>query len=194
MKLTSKGTQSPLGNRVTRDRVEKILKNAPRKRAPGPDGVLGETLRCLPSDAISLITRLFRCFWDSHTVPMSLKKSLTQKGDPHLVSNYRPIALANALAKAFTATITEKLSPFAEEHGVLSASQQGFRPMRGTADALRMGTSALGDAMLKLQDIVLTYVDFSSPFNTVPHGGLEHIISLLRGVTRRRCSDRSHHL
>jgi hypothetical protein len=42
-----------------------------------------------------------------------------------------------------------------------------------------MGTSALEDAKLKLQDIVLTYVDFSSAFNTVPHGGLEHIMSLL---------------
>jgi hypothetical protein len=59
-----------------------------------------------------------------------------------------------------------------EEHGMLSSGQEGFRPMRHTARQLRMVTSVLEDATPAKRSINLTYVDFSSAFNTVPHAGL----------------------
>jgi hypothetical protein len=44
--------------------------------------------------------------------------------------------------------------------------------MRHTARQLRMVTSVLEDATPAKRSINLTYVDFSSAFNTVPHAGL----------------------
>jgi hypothetical protein len=152
--------------------------------------VLGETLRCLLPHAISLIAKFFSLFWDTATLPGDLKTSLTtllhKKGDLRVVANYRPIALADALAKDYTKAITEILSSFAEEEGILSESQQGFRPMRGVTDAIRMATSAIEDAHLAHQDLHITYVDFSRAFNTVPHDGLKRVLTLLGFPERRR--------
>ena len=66
-----------------------------------------------------------------------------------------------------------------EEEGILSESQQGFRPMRGVTDAIRMATSAIEDAYLAHQDLHITYVDFFRAFNTVSHDGLKRLLTLL---------------
>jgi hypothetical protein len=44
----------------------------------------------------------------------------TQKGDPTLLDNYRPIALMNNLLKLWTALIKDASSKYAETHGILS--------------------------------------------------------------------------
>ena len=48
--------------------------------------------------------------------------------------------------------------------------------MRHTARLLRLVTSVIEDATLAKRNINLTYVDFSSAFNTVPHAGLLEIM------------------
>ena len=169
-----------LSDRVTREVVEAALRRTPRKRAPGPDGVLGETLRCAPDDVIDVIVSLHQAMWGEAFVPTPLKRSVTtllyKKGDPREVGNYRPIALASTIAKSFTMVVTDILSAFAEEAGVLSATQEGFRPQRNTTRQIRLVTSVLEDARLASRDVTLTYVDFSSAFNTVPHGGLMRVM------------------
>jgi len=47
-----------LSNRITRDQVAATIARSPKRRAPGPDGLLGDTLRCAPSAAVDLIARL----------------------------------------------------------------------------------------------------------------------------------------
>jgi hypothetical protein len=44
----------------------------------------------------------------------------TQKGDPTLLDNYRPIALMNKLLKLCTAQMKDVCYKYAETHGILS--------------------------------------------------------------------------
>jgi len=120
-----------LGNRITRDLVATTIARSPKRGDPGPDGLLGETLRCVPSAVVDLIARLQTEYWDGGYLPTHLKESVTtllhKKGDPREPGNYRPIALANTLAKTYTMVVQTVLSDFMEESGMLSARQEGFR-------------------------------------------------------------------
>ena len=176
------GDRAPLLDKITDDLVGEILARTPKKRAKGADGLMGETLRCLPPRGVALVARLFRAFW-SHGMPAFMKRSLTillyKKGDARHLKNWRPIGLVSALSKAYTSTMKEVIYAYVEEHGILSAAQYGFREMRGSEQALRLLTSALEDAAVARRDIGLTYIDFSSAFNTVPHDGLVRVMGML---------------
>jgi hypothetical protein len=66
--------------RITRQVEEAALMRTPRKRAPSPDGILGETLRCAPDDIIDVIVLLHQAFWAGATVPPPRPESL--RDDP----------------------------------------------------------------------------------------------------------------
>ena len=169
-------TVGPLGHRLDHDSVVTAIRRIPRRRAPGPDGVLGETIKCAPPAAAALLHSLFQRYWSEAYLPACLRTSRTvllyKKGDHRRPENYRPIALANTVAKTYTMVVTTLLSDTAEEFAMLSPGQEGFRPLRHTTRQIRKVTSALEDATLSCRDIGVTYVDFSSAFNTVPHDGL----------------------
>jgi hypothetical protein len=80
---------------------------------------------------VDLIARLQTEYWDGGYLPTHLKESVTtllhKKGVPREPGNYRPIALANTLAKTYTMVVQTVLSDFMEESGMLSARQEGFR-------------------------------------------------------------------
>lgn len=50
---------------------------------------------------------------------------------------YRPISLISALAKGFEALIEERLRQYAEENGLLSPTQYGFRKGRSVLNAIQ---------------------------------------------------------
>ena len=176
------GDRAPLLDKITDDLVGEILARTPKKRAKGADGLMGETLRCLPPRGVTLVARLFRAFW-SHGMPAFMKHRLTillyKKGDARHLKNWRPIGLVKALSKAYTSTMKEVIYAYVEEHGILSAAQNGFREIRGSEQALRLLTSVLEDAAVARRDVGLTYIDFSSGFNTVPHDGLVLVMRML---------------
>jgi hypothetical protein len=89
----------------------------------------------------------------------------TQKGDPSLLDNYRPIALMNNLLKLWTALINDTCSVYAETHGILSDQQDGFRQHRSIHDALSPIIMTMEDAKLHKKDIYVMYADFKGAFN-----------------------------
>jgi hypothetical protein len=70
----------------------------------------------------------------------------TQKGDPTLPDNYRPILLMNSLLKLWTATIKDAGSKYAKTHGILSDQQDGFRQQRSIHDAMSSIITMMEDA------------------------------------------------
>ena len=64
----------------------------------------------------------------------------------------------------------------AECHGLLSSSQEGFRPYKNTIRQLQMALNAIEDAKSHDQNIYALWVDFSSAFNTIDHDKLLQIM------------------
>ena len=160
-----------------------LLNHLAKNKAAGPDGIPNEILQALPSRLRETIRELFVVMWLTGHTPDSWKVSRTvllyKKGDPMLMHNWRPIALANTLYKTWTSMVTHVLSTYGEKQGIIGCAQEGFRRYRNTSRQLQMAILMIEDAALYHQDLYSMYIDFSSAFNTVNHKQLLLIMERL---------------
>jgi hypothetical protein len=107
-----------------------------------------------------------QCWKTSHTI------LLYKKGDHTDPANYRPIGLNNTMGKLWTAMTTTAIASFAEQLGILSAAQEGFRAHRSTHRQILNLIHDIEDAALYKQDLYAAFFDFKSAFNMVDHDKL----------------------
>ena len=114
------------------------------------------------------------------TMPTSWKTSHTillyKKGNPTLLPNHRPIALAITIYKLFTSTLTTLLSSYGEKYQILHNSQEGFRQERCTSRQIQVVIAALEDAKFSKQVIYLLYIDFTNAFGSIDHA---HLLAIM---------------
>ena len=144
---------------------------------PGPDAIKNGLLRYLPSPLQDTLHNFMILMWMTGATPDKWKESeillLYKKGDPLLLSNYRPIALANAVYKVWTGLLTMAMSRYAEHFHILSEGQEGFRKDRNTMRSLQSLLNVYGDARLSRQNVYAAYrrsavnIDYSNAFNTI---------------------------
>ena len=160
--------------------ARRCLKRLSKNKAPGPDGVMNEVLCMLPHSMQLAIFNLFQVMWATGLTPTSWKTSMTvllhKKGEETDLKNYRPIGLLNTTYKLWTRVITAALQEYAEHHGILSASQAGFRRFQNTMQQIQRLIMAKEDARLGEQDLWLLLVDFSSAFNTTSQDRLLQVM------------------
>jgi hypothetical protein len=120
------------------------------------------------------------CF-KQRQIPTSWKNSLTillyKRSNPILLSNHRPIALANTIYKFFTMTLTTILSGYGKKYQILHVDQEGFRAECSIARQLQLIISALEDARITNQDIYLLYIDLKNAFGLIDHARLLAIMA-----------------
>jgi hypothetical protein len=165
---------------ITYDICLKYLGN---NKAPGPDNIPNSILKNMPSQFHDLLFLLFQQCYKQQQIPTSWKKSLTillyKKSDPTILTNHRPIALANTIYKFFTSTITAQLANYGEKYQILQNSQEGFRQERCTSRQLQTLIAALEDSKLTQQDIYILYIDFKNAFGSIDHARLLSIMAEL---------------
>ncbi len=90
---------------------------------------------------LNLYVKLFNHVFDTGIVPnqwleghiIPLYKHKGSKYDP---DNYRAITIVSCLGKLFTSVITTRLTSYAEQNGLITEAQSGFRKGYSTADNL----------------------------------------------------------
>ena len=130
-----KNSKSFMSLYATSTEIYDILRSLPRRKAPGPDTITTDLLRiCAPGIASSLSVLINRSFRDA-VFPSGWKLAYVspvfKKGNPSLLTNYRPIALLSAVGKVCERLVYNKLYRFVTP--VLSENQSGFRKKDGTA-------------------------------------------------------------
>ena len=140
------------------------LKNLANNKIPRPDKIPNLILKNMPPKFHNVLFLFFKHYYKQKQIPTSWKISLTillyKKGDPILLSNHRPIALANTTYKLFTSTLTTIVSAYNERHQILHDSQKEFRAKRCISRQLQLLTAALENAHFTNEDIYLLYIDF----------------------------------
>jgi hypothetical protein len=83
----------------------------------------------LPKDVIIQIKHLFNHCIQTQETPKQWKKSITilllKKGDPTKITNYRPIALMQSIAKLYESIIKDRLIKNITLHPAQAAFQKG---------------------------------------------------------------------
>jgi hypothetical protein len=135
----------------------------------------------MPNQFHDLLFLLFQQCYKQQQIPTSWKTSLTillyKKSDLSILTNHRPIALANTIYKFFTSTITAQLANYGEKHQILQNSQEGFRQECCTSSQLQTLIATLEDSKLTQQDIYLFYIDFKNAFGSIDHARLLSIMA-----------------
>jgi hypothetical protein len=165
-----------ISNTFDRSTYDICLKYLGNNKAPGPDNIPNSILKNMPHQFHDLLFFLFQQCYKQQQIPTSWKTSLTillyKKSDPTILTNHRPIALANTIYKFFTSTITAQLANYGEKHQILQNSQEGFRQERCTSRQLQTLIAALEDSRPTQQDIYLLYIDFKNAFGSIDHARL----------------------
>ena len=129
-----------LDNEITAEEVAAAMGKIKRKAAPGKDGLTAEMV---DRDILrNLWGALFNACWRTGVVPKAWKESVVvpvpkkPRTGPCIPDDFRGIALISVVYKAMCTVIKERVVKVAEEKGLVSEEQCGFRKGRGCRDQL----------------------------------------------------------
>ncbi|KAG1038429.1 hypothetical protein G6F43_012688 [Rhizopus delemar] len=118
--------------------VMDLLQHSPLGKSPGLDGIPFEVYKLLSEISIPfrrLLLEVIRCAFVG-IFPPSWQQTrmvlLFKKGDPILLSNWRPLSLINTDAKLFTKLLSNRLNRYLPQ--LINPYQTGFLPRRLISD------------------------------------------------------------
>lgn len=139
------------------------------------EGDIGtKILKLAPSNFSNYIAILFNQSVLLGVYPGALKNSVIvpvhKRGDPAIVSNYRPISLLSNVNKIFESMMLCRLQSFLSSCGLLSGEQHGFKAGFGTETALLRFVSLVLPAFdLPGVYSIAVYLDFQAAFLCIDH-------------------------
>ena len=154
---------------------EHILATGHKDKSPGPDGVNFFLMQRLPRPLKEWIYQAIVRNW-GNPLPahwnVAYIRLLPKKGDPSLITNYRPIALLSTLYKIHAHVLNNYFQRLHDTIPFLTPIQHGFRPRHRTQDHIMEITSSLH----RQPDAYLLLLDLAKAFNAVPLTTLLHIL------------------
>lgn len=151
--------------RVNRWRLAGMLTNFALGKAGGTDGLTGELLTYGGPAMVRVLATLFQKIAGWPHIPDDWKTALIvpiwkQKGDPKLMSNYRPIALTCVTRRLYEKIILEDLEAASQR---LSDFQGGFRSSRSTLDQVY----TLNETMESNEGLHAVFLDLRAAYDLV---------------------------
>ena len=97
---------------------------------------------------------------------------ILKRGDPSLVSNYRPISLLSLVAKLQEQIVHSSLQNHLLSCNAISDHQFGFRPKSSTQEALVHMTQQWHEHLDDNASTICIFLDLSKAFDSIPHSGV----------------------
>ena len=162
---------------ITEEDFEFFLNTLPSRKAPGPDGVPYELLKCAPAQLKEVVLECINAILTKQAVPPAswlggLIRFLFKKGDLLDAANYRPVCLQDCVYKVLSAILTDRLYRLAERYGLIDPSQEGFRRLHSTQRQVQSLHWAFESASKQRKRLYVVYLDFANAFNSVDHEAL----------------------
>jgi len=190
---------------ITTAEVRAAIKQSKSGKASGPGGVVMEMLKAAGEVGVEWVTDLCNAIVSEGKIPSDWKKSwmvnvYKGKGDALECGSYRGIKLLDHVMKVLERIIEKKV----RDRVSIDDMQFGFRPGRGTTDAIFIVRQVQEKFVNKKQDLWMAFVDLEKAFDRVPREvvwwalrtmGIEEwivrlIMSMYDGVTTAVKTDR----
>ncbi len=137
----------------------------------GPDGIPSIFLYNCRFILTPILTNIFKLSLKKGIFPSIWKTSfispILKKGDPSLISNYRPISKLSIIPKLFSQLVSSKLSSYCSS--LLSNHQYGFTPKRSSCNNLAVVKNIILNSFELNAQTDIIYTDFSKAFDQVNH-------------------------
>ena len=161
-----------IGN-FTEHEVIEVIKTIEISKSSGLHNVNSKVLKPILKVLAPHLTHIFNLSVENSIFPDSWKEALVipfpKVGDPHLVTNLRPISLLPQPGNILEKLVHNRLSNYIEENNLLSSKQHGFRKNKSTLDALFQLTEQINLNMDRKLPTLVTYIDFKKAFGCVQH-------------------------
>ena len=159
---------------VDAEEILRIISSFVNSKASGPNSIPTEVLKLLSPVLCFPLKEIINISFATGIYPDKLKLAeiipvYKNKGDPHLVVNYRPISLLSNINKIFEKLVHERLYCFLELHDCIYELQFGFRTKHSTNHALMSLTEIIRNALDNSNFACGIFVDFQKAFDTVDH-------------------------
>lgn len=167
-----------LNKDITPEELGPILDKLKNNKAADAFGFKGEMFKTRESSLMTalakVLNQIFKEGFPASLACSSLMPLYKGKGDKTDLNSYRGIAIMPIIAKIYAMVLEARLTAAAEELGLRSDYQFGFRPGRGTRDAVFVLDSLITAATKRERRgkkeeraLYVAFVDFKKAFDTV---------------------------
>lgn len=154
---------------ITKDEIRKSVRKMKNRKAPGFDAITSEVIKAGGEAMVNILHKIFNLALRSGKTPQDFSRMIVspvyKKGDKLARENYRAISLLSIPGKIFLRIIMGKMELKIDER--LKESQYGFRPGRGTTDAIFIARQIIEKANERKIPLHFHFIDFKSAFDTV---------------------------
>jgi hypothetical protein len=167
--LTTENAVGKDAEEITVIEVRAAIAKMKMGKATGPSGIGAEMLKAAGEAGVIWVTDLCNVIVNDGKIPTDWRKSwmvtvYKGKGDSLECGSYRGIKLLDQVMKVFERVIEAKLRKRVEIDGM----QFGFRPGKGTTDAIFIIRQVQEKFLAKKKDLWIAFVDLEKAFDRVP--------------------------
>ena len=160
--------EGPCAN-VSIEAVMEALNLMNAKKAAGPSGVTSDLLKVCEKESVNKLVRVANDMLEGKKMPESWRKSdlipiYKGKGDVRSCGNYRSIKLLEHGMKIVERIFEKRLRKVVD----LDEMQMGFRPGRGTVDAIFIMRQMMEKYEIAGKKLYMVFVDLEKAFDRVP--------------------------
>ena len=165
---------------ISTEMVEEQIKKANRASAAGPDDLPMLAFSVTAHIIAPILAVAFTLINQSGQIPEAFKQSkvklIFKKKDKSDMANYRPIAMSNQIGKIWERCLNSMIILHLEANGLISNSQEGFRPNRGTDSNLNKMWAKVTSEVEKHRSLVeLWNFDLTKAFDRLNHSKVLHL-------------------
>jgi len=154
---------------ISKEEVRDALKKMKCRKSPGIDEITTEVIKAGGKKMIDMLHKIFNLAWRAERTPQDFSKMIVspihKKGDKLMRENYRAISLLSIPGKIFLRVLMSRMKEKVDLK--LRESQYGFRPGRGTVDAIFIVRQIIEKAREKNIPIHFHFIDFKAAFDTI---------------------------
>ena len=169
------------GPAILRAEVEHAIKEMKPRKAMGEDGIAVEMLRALEEFAVEEITTLANKIYDTGEIPESMCKSifiaLPKIQGTLECCKHRTISIMSQVTKIILKIILKRIRTKIQPE--ISQEQYGFRPGKGTRNAIFTLRTIAERAIEVQKDLYVCFIDYEKAFDKVRH---EHLLRMLNNL------------
>lgn len=160
-------------NPVDENEISKCINNLKTNKSPGEDLITARVIKAIQPFITTSLVHISNLMFLSGAFPEILKCALvvpipktTKTTEP---KDFRPIALLPIFSKIFESLISSRIISFYETTNFLSEKQFGFRPRKGTKDAIIDFVGTLFNSVNIGRKASALFIDISKAFDTIDH-------------------------
>lgn len=157
---------------VLLDEIRIATRKLKNNKAPGMDGIWGETLKAGGETVIKAVKKIIDHVWTTGDWPgdwsLSEMIPLPKTSGTQECTNFRTISLISHAAKILLEVIRNRLAYFINPE--IAEVQFGFMPGKGTSDAILALRNIIEKTVKKQnQQLWIMFVDYRKAFDSVEH-------------------------